>query len=50
MENERNLIHSAVWGILRKNDIENLPENTIPSVKIALDFIKNKIPISEMRV
>lgn len=30
-------------------DIENLPDNTIPSVKIALNHIKNKVPISEMR-
>jgi 8-oxo-dGTP pyrophosphatase MutT (NUDIX family) len=30
-------------------DEENLPENTLLHVKTALNFIKNKIPISEMR-
>ena len=30
-------------------DMENIPDNTIENVKIALDLIKNKIPISEMR-
>ena len=30
-------------------DIENIPDNTLLHVKTALNFIKNKIPISEIR-
>lgn len=30
-------------------NIENIPENTLSHVKIALNHIKNKAPISEMR-
>lgn len=30
-------------------DIEAIPENTLPHIKIALNHIKNKAPISEMR-
>lgn len=30
-------------------EIENIPNNTLPNVKTALDYIKNKIQISEMR-
>jgi len=30
-------------------DIENIPENTLPHIKTALNHIKNKVPVSEMR-
>lgn len=30
-------------------DIENIPDNTLPNVKTALSFIKNKASISEIR-
>lgn len=30
-------------------EIENIPENTLPHIKTALNHIKNKAPISEIR-
>lgn len=30
-------------------EIENIPENTLSHIKTALNHIKNKVPISEIR-